>query len=158
MCISCLMAGCCLKCLKTQPWSQPLCSFITTQNLPAPDWQILCASFCSFILLKKKKNLFSELSLAETNRKLLHCSLPEAVLFRLGCSRQQIKRNLENKASLLCWVTFDSLKRSRISLLSSLPKTLPSEETLRFSLKAWSFHLCSYVECFLKMSSWALTL
>lgn len=62
------------------------------------------------------------MSLAEANREFSRGSLPEAVLFRLGCLRQLIKRNLGNKAPLLYWVTFDSLKRSRTSLLSRVSR------------------------------------
>lgn len=105
--------------------NQSLCTFITTQNLCALDCRISCASFHSDILLfKKKKDPPFEMSLAVANRELLLGSLPEAVLFRFGCPRQLIKRNLENKALLLCWVTFDSLKRSRTSLLSRVSRWL----------------------------------
>lgn len=101
------------------PPNQSLHAFIPTQNLCALDCQISCASFHSDMLLLLK-NPFFEMFLAEANGELLHGSLPEAVLFRLGCPRQPRKRNWGNKAPLLCWVTFDSLERSRTSLLSRI--------------------------------------
>lgn len=64
------------------------------------------------------KNPLFEMTLAEAHRELLRGSLPEAVLFRLGCPGQPITRNLGDRAPLLCRVAFDSLKRSRTSLLS----------------------------------------
>lgn len=99
--------------------NQSLRAFIPPQNLHALDCQISCASFHSDMLLLLKNPSF-EMSLAEANRKLLHDSLAEDVLFRFGCPRQPRKRNWGNKAPLLCWVTFDSLKRSRTSLLSRI--------------------------------------
>ena len=80
--------------------------------------------FFFFFFLKKKKNPFFELSLAEANRELLRGRLLEAVLLRLGCPRQPIKRNLGNKAPLLYWVTFDSLKGQELLYLAGSPADL----------------------------------
>ena len=69
-----------------------------------------------------KKILSFRCPLLKQKRELLHDSLPDAVLFRLGCPRQRRKRKGGNKAPLLCWVTFDNLQRSRASSLNRISR------------------------------------
>lgn len=120
--ISCPKPGC-----ETSPWQWVpvyICHFSESAYPGLSDFLFLLSFWYSFSSQKTFKNPFFEMSLAEANREFSRGSLPEAVLFRLGCLRQLIKRNLGNKAPLLYWVTFDSLKRSRTSLLSRVSRWL----------------------------------
>ena len=91
------------KCSETSPWQSVPGYMHHYWGSACPelsDSLFLLSFWYSFSSLKKKKKkkLLFELLFAEANRELLCGGLPEAVLFRLGCRRQPVKRNLGNKA------------------------------------------------------------